>query len=194
MAVTGNEGGPISNQDAQAWITNFKNAYPNETWSHLFGINIVNQVKAQTGCLGMRFYNAIDPQGVKKIIIYGVGSSGDGLNGCIAEYAVPCPPTANCTMAVTGNEGAAITSQNAVTWIANFKTAFPTGIWAHLFGMNVINSVLAQSGCVGIRVHHALDPQGVRKIIIYGVNASGVGLTTYIAEFSTPCPPSCGRP
>lgn len=193
MAVTGNEGGPISNADAQIWIENFKTAFPNETWSHLFGMNIINQVKAQTGYMGMRFYNALDGT-TKKIIIYAVGSSGDGLNGYIAEYAVPCPPAANCTMACTGNEGSSIPSATAVTWIAAFKNANPNGIWAHLFGKNVLANVFNQSGCVGLRVHHAIDPQGARKMILYGVNADGVGLTTYIAEFSLPCPPTCGRP
>ncbi len=195
MPVTGNEGGPISNADAQTWINNFKNAYPNETFSHLFGINVINSVLAQTGCLGLRFYNALDPQSVKKIIIYGVGSSGDGLNTYIADYAVPCPPSTNCSMAVTGNEGGPITSPNAVTWIASYKSAYPNGIWAHLFGINVMNSVKNQTGsCVGFRVHNAIDPQGAKKLIIYGVDASGAHLTSYIAEYALPCPPNCGRP
>lgn len=194
MVVTGNEGGPISDADAQTWINNFKNAYPNETWSHLFGINIVNSVKNQTGIMGMRFYNALDTASAKKIVLMAVNSAGDGLNGFIAEYAVPCPPSENCTMAVSGDEGAQITQTNANAWITSFKNTFPNAIWSHMFGINVMNSVFGQSGIKGIRVHNAIDPQGARKIIVYGVNASGAHLTTYIAEFSVPCPPTCGRP
>lgn len=194
MIVTGNEGGPISNADATTWINNFKNANPNETWSHLFGINVINSVMNQSGCLALRFYNALDEQNVKKIIIFGVNASGEGLNGYIADNAIPCPPSANCTMAVSGNEGGPIQRTTAVTWINNFKNANPNGIWSHMFGMTIMNNVKTQAGCAGFRVHNAIDPQGARKIIVYGVDASGVGLTNYIAEFSSTCPPVCGKP
>ena len=193
MPVTGNEGAPIADALAQTWISNFIAAYPNDTNSYLFGMNIINNVKNQTGYMGMRFYNALDTASAKTIIIYGVNSNGDGITTYIADYGVPCPPTPNCTMACTGNEGAQIASATAVTWINSFKTTYPNEIWAHLYGKNILANVFNQSGCVGIRVHNALD-QGVKKIIVYGVNSAGVKLTTYIAEYSVPCPTMCGKP
>ncbi|HYG50672.1 MAG TPA: hypothetical protein VD905_07200 [Flavobacteriales bacterium] len=94
MACTGNEGGPISNTDAETWINEFKEQYPNDVYAHLFGKNKLANVISQTGCVGIRIYNAIEPStGNKKLIIYGVDQNGDGLTGYILEYGSPCPPS-----------------------------------------------------------------------------------------------------
>jgi hypothetical protein len=94
MSVTGNEGGSISHTDAQSWISSFQSTYPNEIFSNLFGKNVVASVMSQQGCCGLKIYNALDTSGVKKLILYGVNSSGTLLTGYIAEYASQCPP--NC--------------------------------------------------------------------------------------------------
>lgn len=96
MEVTGNEAGPISNEEAQLWIHNFENSVPQGTiLSHLFGRNIVDQVLAQPGCKGLRIYNAEDSQAVRKLIIYGVDSQNNDLTSVIAEFSMPCPPYCN---------------------------------------------------------------------------------------------------
>ncbi|HLP13158.1 MAG TPA: hypothetical protein VK177_14570 [Flavobacteriales bacterium] len=98
-------------------------------------------------------------------------------------------------MAVTGNEGGPISSTEAETWINAFKNANPGAVYAHLFGKNKLANVLSQQGCMGIRIYHAIEPgTGAKKVIIYGVDQNGDGLTNYILEYSVGCPPNCGRP
>lgn len=98
-------------------------------------------------------------------------------------------------MEVKGNEGGAISKQTAEAWINNFRSkAQPKEVTAHLFGREIIEQVLAQPGCVGIRIYYALDNNGAKQLIIYGVDKDGNGIENVIADQSIPCPPFCGRP
>jgi len=97
-------------------------------------------------------------------------------------------------MAVTGDEGGFISSEQAEEWINNFQETYPEEIFAHLVGKNKLASVVQQQGCLGIRIYNGVDSSGVKKIIIYGVDANGDGLTNYILDQAQPCPPYCGRP
>lgn len=64
------------------FISNYRNANPNETLSYVIGKNIIEKILAQPGCEGIHFYNAINEYG-KKTLVY-VGIDKDGKN--IFEY------------------------------------------------------------------------------------------------------------
>ncbi len=96
-------------------------------------------------------------------------------------------------MAFTGNEAGQFPLDTAAAWTANYRKSNPNGIKAHFFGMNIINEVLAQPGCVGIRCYYALDEKGVQQMIIVGADKDENDLYNgIIAEISYPCPPNCG--
>jgi hypothetical protein len=95
-------------------------------------------------------------------------------------------------MAFTGNEAEKFPLETAAEWTANYRKKNPNGIKAHFFGMNIINEILAQDGCVGIRCYYALDDNGVQQMIIVGADKDENDLYNgIIAEKSLPCPTYC---
>lgn len=93
----------------------------------------------------------------------------------------------------TGNEGEEFPLATAAEWTANYRAANPEGVHAHFFGNTILNKILAQPGCVGLRMYYALDENGVQQMIVVGVNADESDqYTKTIAERSVACPPFCG--
>jgi hypothetical protein len=95
-------------------------------------------------------------------------------------------------MAFTGDEAQEFPLQTAAEWTANYRKANPEGIKAHFFGRNIIQKILDQDGCVGIRCYYALDEKGVQQMIMVGADKDENDLFNgIIAEISKPCPPFC---
>lgn len=93
----------------------------------------------------------------------------------------------------TGNESEIISLQTATEWTANFRDANPDKTQAHFFGINKINQILSQAGCVGIRIYYSLDDKGDPQLIMVGAKSDESDqYTGVILERSYPCPPFCG--
>jgi hypothetical protein len=97
-------------------------------------------------------------------------------------------------MAFTGNEAEEFPLATAAEWTKNYRATINTGeTIGHFFGMNIINSVLAQTGVVGIRIYYALDAKGKKQLIVVGTDANENDVYEgIIAERSVNCPLSCG--
>ena len=96
-------------------------------------------------------------------------------------------------MAFNGDEAGAFSLKTASIWTKNYRTANPNGIKAHFFGKVILEQILAQTGCVGIRMFYALDDNGVQQMIIVGTDANENDLINgIIGEMSVPCPNNCG--
>ena len=92
MTFTGSEDHSITLAEASAMTANYRNANPGETTAHAFGKNAITAIFAQTGCVGMRIYYALDDSGVKYLIIVGLDASGNDLSsGLLAERSYLCP-------------------------------------------------------------------------------------------------------
>ncbi len=92
----------------------------------------------------------------------------------------------------TGNEGDAISLALGSAMTAAYRTANPGAIKAHFFGSTILNTILAQQDCVGIRIYYALNEIGVKQLVLVGVNANGDDQTAgIIADRSEPCPSKC---
>jgi hypothetical protein len=98
--IDGTEGDPIDLKIAAAWTKNYRIMNPNETISHFFGNQILQQILSQPDCLGIRIYYAneirlnwiqrlfiaisnflrwiVGAYGVKHLIL--VGSDKDGID------------------------------------------------------------------------------------------------------------------
>lgn len=95
-------------------------------------------------------------------------------------------------MAFTGDEAKEFPLNTAAAWTANYRKSNPEGIKAHFFGNKIINKILQQPGCVGIRCYYALDDKGVQQMIIVGADRDENDMYNgVIAEVSFPCPPYC---
>ncbi len=75
-------GEEISHELGAQMIMDYQAANPVERKSYLIGKDILNQILSQPGCVGMRFYNAIDEEGVKTLVYVGV----DENNNDLIEY------------------------------------------------------------------------------------------------------------
>lgn len=96
-------------------------------------------------------------------------------------------------MAFNGTEGAPIELTTASEWTSNYRTQNPEGIKAHFFGRDIIESILAQDGCMGIRMFYGIDDNGTQQLVLVGADASENNqVEGIIADHSIPCPIICG--
>lgn len=92
-------------------------------------------------------------------------------------------------MAFDGTEGEQIDLAESVSWTANYRAA-NDGVYAHFFGRDILEQILDQEDCMGIRIYYALDDDEVSQLILVGVNAEEEDLYEgIVAERSLPCPP-----
>lgn len=100
-----------------------------------------------------------------------------------------------------GTDGGRIDLSIARVWAQNYRNANPNGVRSHYFGRDVLDQILAQPGCKGIRITHALNDKQERQLLIVGVDAQGNSMLPVsatimpgensILDFSFPCPPFC---
>jgi hypothetical protein len=96
-------------------------------------------------------------------------------------------------MTFTGHENHDIPLSEASQWTANYRNANPNEVKAHYFGGDAIQSVLAQTNCVGLRIYYALTDTGAKQLVIVGVDANQNDLVNgIILDRSILCPPDCG--
>ena len=79
LALIGEE---ISHELGATMVKDYQNAHPSDVASYQIGRNIVESILAQPGCVGIRFYNAINELGEKTLVYVGV----DKNDEVIAEY------------------------------------------------------------------------------------------------------------
>ncbi len=93
MAFTGNEAEQFPLETSAAWTANYRKKNPNGIKAHFFGMNIIKDILAQEGCVGIRCYYALDEKGVQQMIMVGADKDENDLyTGIIAEVSLPCPP------------------------------------------------------------------------------------------------------
>ena len=72
-------GAEISIETATEFTKSYADAHPNENLSYHLGRNIIEQILAQPGCVGMRFYYGYNTQGQKTLVYVGMDASGNDL-------------------------------------------------------------------------------------------------------------------
>ena len=95
----------------------------------------------------------------------------------------------------TGSEGSPIDRAEAAQWTANYRNANAgfddTSTKAHFYGREVLQQLLDQPGCMGIRMYYALDGEGQKQLILVGADAEGNDIEDLIVDGSHICPPDC---
>ncbi len=74
---------------------------------------------------------------------------------------------------LTGKEGEEFDLETAASWTKNHREKHPEQHVSHFYGKDLINKILNQDGCVGIRIYYAYDHDGTRHSILVGANAQG---------------------
>ncbi len=94
-----------------------------------------------------------------------------------------------------GNEGEKITLQEAVKYTKNYRNSEKAdAIKAEFIGRELLNEVLNQKECVGIRFYFGKHENGNLNLVAVGCDENGEDLYEgIILEKVAPCPPYCPR-
>jgi hypothetical protein len=65
---------------AASFVKSFVEAHPEEIPAFHIGRNIIDQILAQPGCCGMRFYNGINEMGRKTLVYVAIDKDGKDLS------------------------------------------------------------------------------------------------------------------
>ncbi|WP_242929085.1 hypothetical protein [Pontibacter vulgaris] len=95
-----------------------------------------------------------------------------------------------------GTEGAPIELSLAASWTKNYRgyaTADESGTLtkAHFYGRDILQKLLDQEGCMGIRIYYARDEKGQKQLVLVGANAEGNDMEEMVVDSSKICPPDC---
>ena len=76
---TANIGEEIGQNLGAQFISAYRHAHPADVTAYYIGRNILEQVLAQPGCVGMHFYNAYNEKGEKTLVYVGVNAGGTDM-------------------------------------------------------------------------------------------------------------------
>jgi|GEM_PF-1906401 len=128
------------------------------------------------------------------------------------SYSPLNPGPAITDYSFNGTEGDPISLTDAKQWAANYRDKNPGSTQAHFFGSAIIKQILAEPGCVGIRMYYTIDNKGQKQIVLVGADADGNNLLpspsssstlasfslfsdsdiqNIVADVSWPCPTYC---
>lgn len=74
---------------------------------------------------------------------------------------------------ITGREGGPIKLDVAASWTKNYREKHPGETISQFFGREILERILAQERCLGIRFYYALDHAGKKRLVITGVVSDG---------------------
>lgn len=94
-------------------------------------------------------------------------------------------------MAFDGTEGGEISLKLGVSMTASYRRAYPNSTQAHFFGKDILNEILAQEDCMGIRMYYGIDENGAKQLVLVGADSHENDITELVADLSFPCPNVC---
>lgn len=90
MAFNGTEGEIITLAEGAAMTKQWRNTNSNGNAVY-YGKNIINQLLAQPGVVGIRFYFGIDTDGKNTLVLAGVDANENDVLSIIADRGMRCP-------------------------------------------------------------------------------------------------------
>lgn len=77
-------GEEIGLQLGNEMVNNYQMSNPNDTFAYEIGRNIIDQILAQPGCAGIKFFNAYNEKGAKTLVYVGLDNLGDTITELIS--------------------------------------------------------------------------------------------------------------
>ena len=83
--------------------------------------------------------------------------------------------------------GGEISHESAHEMIRTWQNANPNENPAYYLGRNIIEKILAQPGCVGMRFYYGINEQGQKTLVYMGMDANGQDIVkhTVVSEFGS---------
>ncbi len=204
---SGTEGGAITLATASNWTANYENKNSSAVKSHFFGADAIKNILSNGGCVGVRIYYSIDDAGGQQLLLIGANSKGNDLSssaGIKGKASSMNLTKGSATDILNRSEGVLVSAEASRQWMTNYTSKNPSSLRAHFFGFEILNQILNQEGCIGIRMCYALNNSGVQQVLLVGVNSNGENILPstqaagkvssgngIIADMSYPCPTYC---
>lgn len=96
-------------------------------------------------------------------------------------------------MAFNGTEGGEITLDQGSAMTAEYRRLNPNSTIAHFFGKEILERILDQENCVGIRAYYGINEEGKKELILVGADSEENDLTNLVVDLSAPCPKACSK-
>ena len=77
--LTANVGEEIGREMGAQFISAYRSENPADVVSYYIGRNILDQILAQPGCVGIKFYNAYNEENIKTLVYVGVSAEGNDM-------------------------------------------------------------------------------------------------------------------
>jgi hypothetical protein len=203
----GSEGDPITLQTALSWYANYSSTNNINVKAHFFGANVMKKILATSNVIGIRIYYSIDDGGNNQLLLIGADDHGNDQTPLLGAKGISSSldiSDSTITDTFTGLEETWVSEEVSKQWIANYASRYPQGLIAHFFGFQIINQILNETDCIGIRMYYALNDSGVQQILLVGVNSKGENILPLsdsggkvmdggntVADASFPCPTYC---
>lgn len=88
--------------------------------------------------------------------------------------------TKNATKNLT-TVGEEISHELGAKMVKDFQDANPQDVTANYIGRNILESILAQPDCAGIRFYNALNEMGEKTLVYVGVDMNEDLITEYVS-------------
>jgi hypothetical protein len=208
-SFNGTEGGGITLETASRWIDNFAAKNPSMSKAHYFDQSEIKRILSTKGAIGIRIYYSINDSNKPELLMTGTDGNGNdlietyGLKGAASMTAL----TGKNNDVFSAKQSGALSTDVARQWVSNYVNQNPFGTRAHFFGHEIINQILAEKNCVGIRIYYALNDAGVPQLLLVGATGTGENILpeqglnakvaddptapATVADMSFPCPTYC---
>lgn len=90
--------------------------------------------------------------------------------------------------------GSIITLETGAKLTSNYRNAFSTDVRAVCFDKSLINDILIQDGCTGMRIYFGLDESNQHTAVIVGIDNNGDDMLDCIIDNGASCPINCSTP
>lgn len=97
-------------------------------------------------------------------------------------------------MSFTGSEGSAINPNTAAEWTATYRGNHADETYAHFLGKDILNTILGQPGCMGIRFYYGTNGSGPQLVAVGANKDEDDQLTgeSIVADDCVKAPPRSG--
>ncbi len=75
--------------------------------------------------------------------------------------------------------GEAISHDLGVQMITDYQAANPTDVKSYHIGRNIIEEILSQPGCAGMRFYNAYNEIGEKTLVYVGIDVAGNSIVKY---------------
>lgn len=75
--------------------------------------------------------------------------------------------------------GEEISHELGAKMVKDFQDAHPEDVTANYIGRNILESILSQPGCAGIRFYNAINETGIKTLVYVGVDMNEKLITAY---------------